>query len=297
LDTSFGHQGLAIYVPPPVVTAGLRLDFSGLDAAARSKAALRQAPDRSVVFISDVALPGGGGTLLVKIRHDGVLDESFGQGGFLTPRMDTTISVDIDREGRILVCADTNGIGYVTRYLPDGELDTTFGNGFLGQAFLPPPAYTRSWTAMDLCVLDDGSLFTVAFLAKRPVSSEPYKQMAGLYRLTANGQIDTEFNGGEAAVFDLLPDGYIPERLGIDADGRLLVTGIHVTAGGPVRWLTFAASRQFATGDLDPDFGDGGKVRLPSLQKPKASFVSGTKLVFVARTAREERSVVGRLLG
>lgn len=300
LDPWFGEGGLAIYVPPPFVSAGISPELSGFAAAPRGKVAARQATDGGVVFIASADLPSGERQLLVKIRPDGVLDPSFGQGGFATPRMALTHGLDIDRMGRIVVSGGVNQSGYLMRYLADGQEDATFGTA--GFAWLPPPPGTSSLTAMDLHSLDDGRLYALALLQERAVLPALAKSTAGVYRLTVDGKIDKEFNEGQPAVVDLLPDGYSPDGLDIDDGGRLLVTGKHISVsydpgGGQIISLTFAASRQFATGTLDPDFGEGGRVRITFLQMPEAVFVSGTQLVFVARTRREGRAVVGRLLG
>lgn len=70
-------------------------------------------------------------TALVRYLPNGDLDPSFGQGGIMIRKNDFTLSVDmaLQPDGRILVvgrCQCGSQI-YVDRYLPNGSIDTSFG--------------------------------------------------------------------------------------------------------------------------------------------------------------------------
>jgi uncharacterized delta-60 repeat protein len=162
------------------------------------------------------------GIALTRFNADGSLDTSFGDGGVaIDPYQKFTqgnASVAIRSDGKIIVAGES----YIYRYLPSGQLDTSF---------------------------DGDGVIRIAVVAHR-VLIQPDEKMivAGeglnLARYNADGSIDTTFGA----------NGIIPYRPNspIDGDAALMPDG-RIVATGAARVARFTAN-----GQPDPTFsGDG----------------------------------------
>jgi uncharacterized delta-60 repeat protein len=147
LNTAFGTNG--------VVTTGVR--GSGNDQAA----IVSVLPSGKILAVGDTAYSSFNDVLsLARYNANGTLDTSFGTGGrVLTDFMpgsfleQTTVTgLAIQPDGKFVVAATLTGYdanyNYVSqialaRYLPNGSLDTSFGNGgeVISEAFLTTDAY------------------------------------------------------------------------------------------------------------------------------------------------------------
>nr|HEX4319227.1 hypothetical protein [Kofleriaceae bacterium] len=116
-DVDFGSAG--------VVTCGV---------IGNAAAAVVQ-PDHRVV-----AAGSSNGTVVVfRVLPAGGLDPSFGVGGVATPALPVSgvvvVAMALQDDGKLVVAGNASGTALLVRYLPDGELDPTFGNG--GVAVVP----------------------------------------------------------------------------------------------------------------------------------------------------------------
>lgn len=122
LDTTFGTDGLAF------------LNMTGGDDRAT---ALHVLPDGKLLAAGRT---GSTGIALARFTADGALDETFGTGGFsLTSfgegRYDEAWDLEVQTDGAIITVGDsfdpgfTGGSFALTRHLPSGSPDTTFGVG------------------------------------------------------------------------------------------------------------------------------------------------------------------------
>jgi uncharacterized delta-60 repeat protein len=200
---------------------------------------------------------GGAGisAFIAALTPGGALDPSFGESGIVREDIPTSSSsagraMTTDSHGRILVAGGTNAgvpgfspVGAVFRYLPNGELDHSFGGG---SGFVRVPG-----DAGGIVVLPDDSCFVL--------SGSP----SAVTRITAAGQVDASY--GEEGVapmpgpFDVYRHGR-RHRLFLDGvsmvplpGGRLLVAG---TAGSNEPRVFVVRLR--ADGSLDPSFGRRG---------------------------------------
>jgi uncharacterized delta-60 repeat protein len=128
----------------------------------------------------------------------------------------------------------------VVRYLPNGDLDSSFGTG--GMSFLSLP----SVIANDLAIQADGKI-----LVAGRTSFGDYDAL--LVRLDASGALDPAFGAGGITEF---PIGDDSSALGValDGAGHPLVAGVTTTAGLNSAFLT----RFTFDGALDPSFGSNG---------------------------------------
>lgn len=213
-----------------------------------------QADGRLLVAGSVDESPKGRSFALARFNADGSLDASFGQGGQVVTsfgsQSDEAFAIAVQPDGRIVLgghtATATRGIDFaLARYLPDGSLDPSFGNG--GQVVTPIHA------------LD--SRDSVYALALQPIHGELCIVAAGgegdftLHRYHGDGSDDLSFGVGQR------PDAEFGSVIGaaraitVDAQGRLVVAG-HVGHD-------FALLRLDADGLADETFGGSGRVITP----------------------------------
>ncbi len=181
----------------------------------------------------------------------GSLDSSFGAGGTVTTNLGASNSViaisdvALQSDGNIVVVALAASGTVVLRYLPDGSLDTSFGNSGISLIPLsnaPGPAYSVALQSDGKIVIGGGG------------------SGFALQRLTANGTLDTTF-GTSGQVITAFANGFQAVRaVLIQPDGKILAAGwteiVQYKGGG-----TFTAlARYNRDGILDTSFGKGGTV-------------------------------------
>jgi uncharacterized delta-60 repeat protein len=181
---------------------------------------------------------------------NGAPDTDFGTNGTLVVNNPAAMAVDIDYAGRIVAVGDS---GAVTRRLPDGSLDPSFGPNGAGVTGAGGP----SW---DVKALPDGSL-----LFAGSCTSGGETVMCAM-KLKENGAADESFgNVGRAfANFNSIGAGALSRAFSLDVDteGNIVVAGTNGTASkrGATPIFYFAAARFTPTGSLDPGFNTTGKV-------------------------------------
>jgi len=250
-DTSFGVAGVAAPLPPEVVHEYV-LDAIAVQADGR-------------VLLSGIGPEQLGKAmpfLLARLDANGSLDPSFGAGsGFrltsLAPhtRQEGTAVVALS-DGRILLGGEFEPLGSgqprsqlaLLRFLPDGDLDPSYGTA---GAVVTRPRGQANDTGSDLVVQPDGRVVVAGQAGGRVLVS----------RFLPGGGPDRSF-GGDGFVLTRFGDDYYGEAAEAVTrlpDGRLLV-GAGSQAGAAL--LLYRRG-----GRLDPRFGDGGIVRLPSLRR------------------------------
>jgi uncharacterized delta-60 repeat protein len=188
--------------------------------------------------------------------------------------------------GKIVVA----GASKIVRFLDDGKLDPTFGQG--GVVTVPRPAggvFVLSGVAVDSL----GRVVLVGLTRPLPTNStpDPVISDATVMRFTAGGRPDPTFGTHGMLITDLglgapaTPEGpYGGPSVGlrsvvIDAQNRIVVSGGYVTelkCGRSVNSKGFVA-RLTEAGALDPSFGSGGIRALGTIASlgPLAAFSGG----------------------
>jgi uncharacterized delta-60 repeat protein len=216
--------------------------------------------DRSAMAIQpDGKIVMAGGTfasfVLARFNANGSVDTSFGNAGKVSTTMLPTqqqeaLGVAVQPDGKIVV------VGYtavpagpstfaLARYLPSGELDTSFGNGgkitsgVAGRAFAV--AIQRSPETKIVVVGDelDGGDIAVA-------------------RYNEDVTLDSTFSGDGQLVTNVAGRGDIATNVVLQTDGAILVSG-----GNSEAQSNSAIARYLPDGSLDATFGVGGLVALP----------------------------------
>lgn len=240
LDLRFNGTGVAV------------TPFLNTDSQANKAVAQR---DGKVVVVGEAWQAGVQCFATVRYLPDGSLDNTFGFGG----RVLTSISgaanraygVALQPDGKIVVVGVCQVGGEddmaVVRYLPDGNLDTSFsGDGLLTLGF-----GTGADEARAVVVWGD-LIFVAGKTAATPLASSDVAAV----RLNADGSLDTSFAddgklqmdvGSEDAIFDLAFQ---------QQDVKLIMAG-HTVQSNQKKFLLV---RLTWDGDADPNFGTQGVV-------------------------------------
>ncbi|HXE51473.1 MAG TPA: SdrD B-like domain-containing protein, partial [Tepidisphaeraceae bacterium] len=190
------------------------------------------------------------------------LDPTFGTNGFAsinfpgsTKDAGNAISVT-QPDGKILLAGqefDSNENIEVARLNPEGNLDTTFGNG--GHVLLH---YGTLCRADSIAVQPDGKILVGGAFNGQPGKQSPggfpIDGYAGVVRLNPNGTLDTKFGAGGLAVSNqvFLGDSLVP-HLVLQPNGSIVVAG-----AVDREYLDFALTRFTGNGQVDTTFGTAG---------------------------------------
>ena len=196
LDQSFGVGGKT------------RINFSGVDSA---RDVLIQ-PDGKILVVGAAKSEADFG--LLRLNTDGSLDSSFGQGGKVTTNFsgtDFAESVALQRDGKIVVVGNGGDNFGVARYLPNGQLDQSFGFG--GKTLIN---FSSVDSARDVLIQPDGKILVVG-AAKSEADF-------GLLRLNSNGSLDSSF-GENGRVTTNFSGTDFAESVALKNDGTIVVVG------------------------------------------------------------------------
>ncbi|MBL0122389.1 MAG: hypothetical protein IPP88_06545 [Betaproteobacteria bacterium] len=177
---------------------------------------------------------------------------SFSYGDYIRPK--------VLADGRILAIGNmsfgTKGAFRVSRFLPGGSLDATFGGGG-HTSFFTEDNWT--WGARDFVLQPDGNIvLTGGFGAQPPLSPE---QTLGAARVLGNGGLDPAFNAGPSAGQSsfVVPNTFnasAGRAVRLQGDGKILLASRYVPASAAGREML--AVRFNADGTRDTGYGING---------------------------------------
>lgn len=230
LDPTFGEQGKVIHF--------LSQEDAAYDIALQ--------PDGRIVLVGQSLVINGPSFdrdfLVVRLLNDGKLDRNFDQDGWLTRHFttDKATGVVVQGNGSIVVSGTfrnyfTNVGAYVTRLLPDGTTDTTFGRG--GVQFELFESFNTG--SEDLSVDATGKILLVGSTSNQ----------IAMVRYNADGSLDNTF-GSDGRVTSSNGAGYSVSR---QPNGSLIVGGVSRGSFGLARFLS--------NGNIDPTFSTDGLVQ------------------------------------
>lgn len=179
----------------------------------------------------------------------GDLDTSFSGDGKTTVNFtagfDWVNAVLVQPDGNIVTIGGTggrNGVFALARHNPDGTLDSNFGGD--GRV---TTSLGRGWdSAEGIALQTDGKIVVVG--------GNEGGRMA-LARYNADGSLDSTFSGDGKVLTNLTPGSDYAMGVALQADGKIVVTGVAGGLGGRV-----AVARYNADGSLDSTFSGDGKV-------------------------------------
>lgn len=187
-------------------------------------------------------------------RIDPRLDVSYGSGGLVKASIvpgaaNIATSFVTLPDGGLLVGGYAKAEArkaFVARLTPGGAVDSGFANGPVGTSAIDPvPELADEWTQTDVRLALTGDRH-ILLLGRE------------LLRLTFDGATDPAFGAGGRGA---LPEGFTARALAVQPDGFIVLAGTRPTPDGTQAVVT----RLTPTGALDPGFGQGGVVTLPTL--------------------------------
>ncbi len=241
IDDSFGENGTALtkFGKYPYITA------------------VAIQPDGKIVAV------GQTGILLdiamVRYFPDGTVDSSFGINGIVTLNLenyDYATDVAIQPDGKIIVAgvtleSDEGGDQklLLVRYMPDGSLDQSFGEGGIVQTYFQHQTVEISRLALQ----DDGKIV----LAGNFFAVEYFLA----FRYNTDGSVDKSFGKNGIASISV-PYKYIVYEvndIAVQPDGKLVLAGT-CSPDGVKGNSHMSAVRFKSDGSVDNSFGEGGLV-------------------------------------
>src|SRR5690242_5316647 len=243
LDPSFGVGGK--------VTA---LFFGGSASAA---AGVLQ-PDGKIIAAGGTGPTSG--FALARFNTDGNLDLSFGQAGKVwTPFQPVNDSnfvrgVALQPDQKIVAAGfanNTSGVREfaVVRYLPDGQLDLTFGSA----GKVTTAISGNGDDAYALVIQPDGRIVLAGSVSGQ---SEEF----GLVRYNSDGTLDSTFGSAGEVTLEFDHFGDAAQALALQSDGKIVVAGRATQHSPPFDFQRFGIARYNPDGTLDSSFGSAGKV-------------------------------------
>lgn len=206
-------------------------------------------PDGKFVVAGTIYATGGSDMMLFGFQANGRPDSSFGVNGLVTTDFfgedDAAYVIAQLPDGKLLVAGRTydtaatlNENFALARYLPDGDLDPTFGTG--GKVTVKFTGFIE-W-ASGMAVLPDGKILLTG-----------HTQVNGflafaLTRLNPDGSLDATY-GNNGKITHSIPGYANASSLAIQPDGKAIIGGFN---SGP-----FLLARFTTGGALDSTFTDG----------------------------------------
>ncbi len=221
---------------------------------------------------------------LVRFNPDGRFDGSFGSGGAVTTAIqgasnDVVTAIAVQADGRIVLAGRSftgqTAQATLVRYLADGRLDGSFGNGGIVTT-------GQMEAATDVILRPDGKL----------VMAGTARNDFGLMRFAANGQVDTPFGNNGLVTSGLAGRMERIDDLEIQADGRLLAAGSRLN-GTTRSAILLRFGWDTALPALPEDDPDPAGVVLRTLYEPVYVDADGHALVGVAVSAPVNRANEG----
>ncbi len=230
LDSSFGKNGVAG-------------TFDEIDQVL----ALSILPDDALLAMAHPSYKVG----LAKYKKNGEIDSSFGNNGVVitsvSQNANSASDMVVQPDGKIVVCGyiinDPNEARqlFLVRYLPDGSLDNSFGEG--GIEIVGEPNGDKSFYSANAVALQpNGQIVVAAYLTKGAV-----------YRFNPDGTQDINFGINGLAYFQTKDVGiknFIPYDIAVQTDGKII--------GGGNGGSYMSASRLNTDGSIDSSFGNNG---------------------------------------
>jgi uncharacterized delta-60 repeat protein len=227
---------------------------------------------------------------LIGLLSDGRLDPAFGDRGVVTTNFgdetgDLPTAMAAQPDGKIVVAGESltffpnssHSIA-LARYLPDGTLDPSFGEG--GKVLVPAAV-----SVSNMLVQPDGRIVVLgAHEVCDPDLTCTFDGIA-LARFTRFGMLDRSF-GDQGLVTTLLGITSFPNALTLQPRGRIVV-GAGIDG-------EFLLTRYYPSGTVDPSFG-GGFVRtaFPSAQVSLAALAAmpGGRIVALGTVRYADQSL------
>ena len=179
---------------------------------------------------------------IIRYNMNGSLDSTFGSGGsVLNASVAGAGPLIIQSDGKLLVGAGNAGLS-MARFLPSGQLDTSFGTNGVVSGYVPPGI--SGCGTINVLLKSDGTIFDIG--------RSGYATLT-MAHFSSTGQLDPTFGNGGWVVDSNL--GFAGPAA-FASNGDLLVAGTDQI----LYPAHFAAEAFLPSGALDTSFGTNGRV-------------------------------------
>lgn len=212
---------------------------------------------------------------LVRYTVEGLRDLTFGQSGIVTTNFgdgdadghgddDRARKVLLQPDGKIILAGSTGGPGTAwmtdmafARYLPDGQLDGSFGQNGKVIIQMDEPGSQLAQYVNSMAMQADGKVLAAGFTEVLDETTQEINRSFIAARLNANGDLDNSFGVGGIVLPSIGRDD-VANSIQLQSDGKILIFG----RSSPVNegFNDFALVRYNANGTLDAGFGNQGIV-------------------------------------
>lgn len=221
--------------------------------------------DNSKILIAGFALFNGSSDFtLLRLDQHGDPDPTFGDNGIVhtdfNNQLDIAEGIAIDHLQRIVVAGyvqDDQGLSFgVCRYLPDGQLDSTFGDA--GKVIIKAGPTS---TCKDVAIQEDHKIVLGGYAFNLATLSNEFV----VVRLTEGGSLDSTFNGTGMHALPVSDGSSVANALTLMPNGRILLAG---QAFNPAAFAWEAAVVRFnSDGTLDHSWDEEGTALISFAEK------------------------------
>jgi uncharacterized delta-60 repeat protein len=253
LDTSFSSDGIFQFGASTSNAQATQSEYVGKMLVKEDGGVSLSAFTNSSIGISGYA--GGWEPLIVDVKANGELNTTFNSTGYKQinitgsgKRVGSEVGMDlaIDSSGNVyLAChttsnlGESNGGGYdvcVVKYLPNGNLDTSFANGGifqLGESTIPSGLDVSNNEYVKSIALDGaGGVYVLGYTLSGLAEANGGLYDVFIVKLNSSGALDTSFSGdglwqfGATTNLGTAPSGYeTPAGIAIDSNGKIVIAG------------------------------------------------------------------------
>ncbi len=229
----------------------------------------------------------GGIFQLARYDTNGVLDESFGEGGFVitdsNARLGLARAVAIQSDNKIVVVGETGDDFGLARYDANGDLDKSFGED--GSGIVTTDFGSDRDRAFAVAIQTDGKIVVVGDMLQN--TSSGFRADFSVARYDADGRLDTSFSGDGKTTVDIAGGHDIAHGVAFQSDEKIVIAGAISLGSDPVFIEHTGLTRLTTTGDPDTSFGTRGDGTV-TLEDEQASFnmavQSDDKIIVVGMT-------------
>jgi uncharacterized delta-60 repeat protein len=241
-------------------------------------------PDGKIVAVGSSTLSGDRSVMLLRFLSNGKPDSDFGANGRVVTTLGNTsnaTSVLLLPGDKLLVGGWAGDDACVLQYLPNGNLDPSFGIG--GKALVDIQLGTDFFS--QLALQPNGRILAAGGSYRQ--EGQEFVEHPVIVRLTSAGKVDRSF--GKRGVATSVVEGYVQD-LALQQNGRL------VTAGPASD--RFAVSRLTPAGKPDRSFGKTGTavIATPSDGRSEALLVQPDGMIVAAGRAEVDGAFEAELL-
>nr|WP_295922548.1 T9SS type A sorting domain-containing protein [uncultured Dyadobacter sp.] len=212
---------------------------------------------------------------LVRYTAEGLRDLTFGQSGIVTTNFgdgdgdgygddDRASKVVLQPDGKIMLAGATAGPGTAwipdmafARYLPDGQLDGSFGQNGKVIIHIDEPGLQLAQYVNSMTLQPDGKVLASGFTEVLDQTTQAINRNFVAVRLDANGNLDNNFGIGGIVLPSIGRDD-VASSIQVQSDGKILIFGR--SSPTDEGFNDFALVRYHANGTPDAAFGNQGIV-------------------------------------